>query len=152
MKLSGNNGTSFELSVMGYQFPELANEDYDSNWLLISISVSHPKGSWTATDPSLLTYELRELGHWIQSIHDNPNDSKELSFIEPNLSFRYLTSKTDRILRIYFELELRPAWAPADGAGMEDLWIDIPFDRVEFSNAAKMIAEACKRFPQRTSV
>lgn len=59
MKLSGNNDTYFEMSVVGYQFPELANEDYDSNWLNMSISVSHPNGSWMAIDPSLLTYELR---------------------------------------------------------------------------------------------
>jgi len=152
MKLIGKNGSSIELSVVGYQFPELENEEYDSNWLNVHISVTHPKGSWASSDPSLLTYELRELGLWLEAISEKPNEPSELSFVEPNLSLRYLTSEPGRVLRVYFELESRPNWAETDGAGMEDLWIDVPFDNEAFHDAADAIADDCKRYSQRARV
>ncbi|MEM9081434.1 MAG: hypothetical protein AAGC74_12160 [Verrucomicrobiota bacterium] len=152
MKLVKDSTRSFALHVAGYQFPELENEDYDSNWLNIRIDVLHPEGSWTATDPSLLTYELRELGTWLASITKNPAESSEIDFIEPNLKFQYRAESDPQILRILFELESRPGWAPSDGAGMEDLWVDIPFAREDFESAAAAIAEECRRFPQRTKV
>lgn len=152
MKLTGESHTSFALQVVGYQFPELENDDYDSNWLNVRIDVSHPKGSWTATDPSLLTYEFRQLEDWLGAIAKNPANPSDIDFIEPNLKFQYRVDDDSRILRIFFELESRPKWAPSNGAGMEDLWIDIPFAQDDFDAAAAAIAEECRRFPQRTKV
>ena len=44
MLLKGNEATEFELKVIGYQFPDLEKEEYDSDWLSIQIHVVHPKG------------------------------------------------------------------------------------------------------------
>ncbi len=39
MKLLNNDQTGFELTIAGYQFPEMETEEYDSNWLLIQKSI-----------------------------------------------------------------------------------------------------------------
>ena len=61
---------SFELLIVGYQFPELADADYDSNWLNVKIIVSivversdrikdsRLTTAWSALDPALLTSTL----------------------------------------------------------------------------------------------
>ena len=54
MKLQSKNGNSFSLEIVGYQFPEITDCDYDSNWLVIQIAVTNPDGTWTARDPSCL--------------------------------------------------------------------------------------------------
>ena len=49
------------MSLVGYQFPDLEDDEYDSNWLNVKIEVSNERGKWSAIDPALLTYEVEWL-------------------------------------------------------------------------------------------
>jgi len=148
MLLRGNDTTEFELKVVGYQFPHLAHEQYDSDWLNIRIRVKLSQGTWTATDPSLLTWELVSLIEWLESIADSNRVDSEASFMEPNLRFELIEEEPKR-LRIYFELESRPSWAPHDGAGMDDLWAEFEVEEEELRDAAASLREDLKRYPIR---
>ncbi len=86
MLLRGTKNKSFELDIVDYQFPKI-KEDYDSNWLMISIKVKGLGESWKVTDPMLLTFEVAELSQWLEDLIDNKNSSKALDFMEPNLRF-----------------------------------------------------------------
>ena len=148
MLLRGIDNTEFEMKVVGYQFPHLEHEQYDSDWLNIKIRVKLPQGSWTAIDPSLLTRELVSLTEWLESIADGKRVDSEESFIEPNLRFELLEEEPKR-LRVYFELESRPSWAPFDGAGMDDLWAEFEINAEELREAAASLGEDLKQFPTR---
>jgi hypothetical protein len=148
MLLRGNNNTEFEMKVVGYQFPHLEHEKYDSDWLNLSIRVKLPKGSWTAVDPCLLTWELAGLTDWLESIADGkPVDSEE-SFMEPNLRFELIENEPKK-LKVYFELESRPSWAPYDGAGMDDMCAEFEINKEELRDAAASLREDLKQFPTR---
>ena len=147
MILSGNDGNRLELRVAGYQFPHLENKEYDSDWLRIDIQVEHPRGSWTSIDACLLTWELAQLADWFVAIaHGNTFDHAQ-DFIEPNLRFQLLDSPSR--MRVYFELECRPPWAPSDGAGMNDLWVDLDVNAQELTSAATALRADLERFPIR---
>ncbi|NIR48477.1 hypothetical protein GWO43_08660, partial [candidate division KSB1 bacterium] len=119
-KLESSDGSSFKLTIVGYEFPELAEAEYDSNWLQVQVDVELPNGrSWSVTHPCLLTYEVAELADWLDSIQTRTYNKTEQDFIEPNLSFQIV----NEALRVSFELEMRPAWALEDAAGKEDLWL-----------------------------
>ncbi len=148
MLLIGNDNTEFEMKVVGYQFPHLEHEQYDSDWLSIMIRVKLPQGSWTAIDPSLLTWELVGLTEWLESIVDGKRVESEESFMEPNLRFELIEEEPKK-LRVYFELESRPGWAPYDGAGMNDLWAEFEINAEEIRAAAASLREDLKRFPIR---
>jgi hypothetical protein len=148
MLLKGTEGTEFELKVIGYQFPDLENEEYDSDWLSIHLRVVHQRGTWTSIDPSLLTWEVSSLAEWLQSISRGESVDEEESFLEPNLSFQ-LTGNGARKLRVYFELESRPEWAPYDGSSREDLWLEFELDPVQLRNAVASLREALQRYPVR---
>src|SRR5438128_6537496 len=148
MLLSGPLATEFEMNVVGYQFPHLENAEYDSDWLNIKIRVQLAQGSWTATDPSLLTWELASLAEWLESIAEGKPVALEESFLEPNLRFELSEGETKR-LRVYFELESRPAWAPYDGAGMDDLWAELIVKPEELRQAAASLRDDLNRFPIR---
>ena len=124
MKLLGSDRQRFELRILGYQFPELENEDYDSNWLIIETNVDHPDGHWISQAPCLLTYEVTRLANWLDKIVKSEEVDPEEYFFEPNLRVWLWNANTqEKKIRIYFELESRPEWAPADGGGIEDVRI-----------------------------
>jgi hypothetical protein len=153
MKLSGPNNTSFTLTIVGYQFPALATTPYDSNWLDIRIDVTSTQGTWSATDPCLLTYEVQQLADWLEAIGERRNTSSVCSFTEPCLVFELLADDQDRpMLRIFFELELRPAWAASKTASKEDVWIEFPFTATDASRAVQELRTELERYPQRVAV
>jgi hypothetical protein len=149
MRLVGSEG-SLELTLVGYQYPQLATAPYDSNWLNVEVRVQHPRGSWTAQDPCLLTYDVAGLADWLEAVAVGRETDAEHGFMEPDLLFRAGTdSSGTRFVRVYFELELRPAWAPFDGAPMEDLFLDVPAEPAQLSAAARSLRDQLARYPQR---
>jgi hypothetical protein len=148
MLLKDDENTEFELKVRGYQFPQLTSEEYDSDWLVINIWVKHPLGSWASTDPCLLTWEAANLADWFEAIADGKVVDEEQSFLEPNLRFELIENAAKK-LRVYFELECRPAWAPYDGAGMDDLWLEFGIGVEELRTAAASLRHDVNRFPIR---
>lgn len=149
MKLAGTDGQSFELEVAGYQFPEESLHKYDSNWLLIRVNVEHPRGRWSAQDPSLLTSEVAELADWLEALASGASEENDMTFTEPNLSFRLVESAAGPALRVYFELEIRPSWAASRGAGMKDLWVELPLSELDLRDAAASLRSGLERFPHR---
>jgi hypothetical protein len=139
----------FELQIRGYQFPVMESEDYDSNWLRIHGTVRHPRGSWTFEDPCLLTYEVAALATWLEQISTNGFADDRIGFIEPNLEFRWFHESGGEILRVYFELESRPAWAPSTSVGELDLWIDFHLGENDLGAAAKSLRNGLAKYPQR---
>lgn len=150
MQLTGPDG-ALALTLAGYQFPQLATVEYDSNWLNVHVRVRHPRGEWTAQDPSLLTYEAESLAGWLEGVAAEREPHAECSFLEPNLRFEVRADEAGRrLLRAYFELELRPKWAPYDGAPEDDLFIDVPVVSAHLMAAAASLREQLARYPQRT--
>ena len=84
---SAETQTEFEFRVVGYQFPEVTDEDYDANWLLVSINVRSPGGSWSKTDPCLLTWEGHWFANWLADIMAGREEEKTMSFLDSNLFF-----------------------------------------------------------------
>ncbi|HVQ58821.1 MAG TPA: hypothetical protein VMS60_07935 [Solirubrobacterales bacterium] len=153
MLFVGRNGTRFELTVAGYQFPDLPDEGLDSNWLEINTDVVSPQGSWTCTDPTLLTDELESLASWLESIAAAQPHEPEISFLEPNLCFELRDETGDSMtLRIWFELESRPIWSPAKAADARDLWIDLEVPRRSARRSASELRHHLQEFPSRAAV
>src|SRR3712207_3835953 len=85
MLLRGREGNELELALVGYQFPDENTDPWDSNWLLVSVRVLGPEGSWDVVDPCLTTWEAKRLVSWL--IHAAAHDpaSRPMTFTEPNL-------------------------------------------------------------------
>jgi hypothetical protein len=109
MEFTIDQNCSFTMSLIGYQFPELEDVEYDSNWLTVKIVVSDRRGKWSAVEPALLTYEVEWLIDWLKELSAGKYDKRHLSFTEPCISFHLLPSegKPDR-LAIEFSHGFRP--------------------------------------------
>jgi hypothetical protein len=61
MILKTIDGSEFELQIAGYQFPEIQDDEWDSNWLMIRVMFYSETHKWEAVDPCLDTYEANDL-------------------------------------------------------------------------------------------
>ena len=53
-------------------------------------------------------------------------------------------------MRVYFELEARPSWAPCDGAGMEDVFIDFELRPGLLNEASSSLRQQVQKYPVRS--
>lgn len=151
MHLKAPDGQSLEIRIVGYEFPHLETEDYDSNWLIIEGKVMHPDGAWTFRDPCLLTYEAARLADWLDSVANREVESDRIDFLEPNLHLHFVESPGNGIVQVFFELESRPEWTPSKWADQDDLSVEFPVSRVELREAASSLRRQLARFPQRAA-
>jgi len=149
MKLARKDGQIFDMRILGYQFPHKETEEYDSNWLIIAGEVMHSRGSWHFSDPCLLTYEAERLASWMDAVAEGRLLQTICGFIEPNLEFRAVLGAQQPVLRVYFRLEARPKWAPANCASKEDLWVEFPLEELDLRSIAQQWRRELSVYPQR---
>lgn len=151
MRMTGSDGGEFGLEIVGYEFPEQVGDTESNNILLIRVDASTSGGSWSASDPCLQTWDIARLADWLEDLAGKRRTVwSEQSFTEPNLSFHVLHNAGDRaIVRVYFELELRPPWSPSRWAGLRDVWVDLDVAPADLRAGADALREDLSRFPQR---
>lgn len=78
----------FALDLLGYEFPEGAEDDHDANWLVVRVAARDGDLAWSAEDPCLLTWEIGQLARWLERLARGQFDRLWRGFSEPNLEFR----------------------------------------------------------------
>jgi hypothetical protein len=153
MEFGSRGGTYLRLAVLGYQFPAMATEPYDSNWLNIKLTASGPFGSWSAVDPALLIYEAKDLESWLRSLATGSPNSRGWSALEPNLWMEWEPLGTSRILRIGFGAEfLPPTFDKRVDSTPDEAFLDFTVDAKVLAAAAESLQLELARFPQRAKV
>jgi hypothetical protein len=153
MLLKSLDGSEFALELVNYQFPDKWFDEWDSNWLIISIRVKTPLGSWNTIDACLVTWEVAELSRWLKKLASEPIAKSSLGFTEPNLRFE-LVDKTNTCItiRVYFEQEARPPWSSSKKTfEFEEAadWVDLKVTPGELEEAAIDLQSQLHRFPFR---
>ena len=143
MLLTDHRGTSLEFHALRYQFPQLTRTQYDSNWLVIGGRIEKDGAAWKFQDPCLLTNEMHSLAEWLESQAIDPGTNSEISFIEPNLYFKWI----DRKLRVDLECECRPPWAPFDK--VEEFYVNLSPSSEELLAAAEALRADLAKYPIR---
>jgi hypothetical protein len=149
-RATGPNGDYLELRVRGYQFPQIADDFYDANWLQVEADAAIGGRTWNTCDPSFCTFELSSLAEWLQSLaRGDATDTFEVT--EPNYRFSSLGLNSDGkwSIRVLLELEVRPAWSARDSAYHNDCWIDLALSREELLQWASDLEAQLRSFPIR---
>jgi hypothetical protein len=155
MHLRGLHNTAFALSIVGYQYPHMKHERYDSDWLEIAIRITDPRGDWSATDPIMLTWEVAHLAEWLDALAVGHPDQSGVSFLEPNLRFELLERASSlATLRVYFEQESRPPWDPSrfGFSGTDVAFVDLHLTTDALRQAAMELRTDLQRFPTRVAL
>jgi hypothetical protein len=107
---------------------------------LIEMEVQTERGRWATDDPGLERSDLRAIVRWLRSI-GRGRRPKELGFMEPNLRFECLTDGEPVRIRVWFEGEAKPEWAPYEHWDEHDLSLDLSLSRDEIAAAAETLAD-----------
>lgn len=147
-----NNGSSFHLEILGYEFPESVDEGSDSNWLIVYMATSIPQGRWFVTEPCLLTDEVKRLADWFDAVASHMQTEDEIGFTEPNLWFQIVKqARGTRYLRIHFGIECLPPWANRTEFGTEEVFAEFPLSEIDLHTAAEALRSQLSLYPQRTT-
>ena len=135
---------SLSISVERYQFPEIINDEWDSNWLIIAGNAELDGKSWTFRDPCLTTFELEHLANCLDQVFLSEAESAYCGFTEPNLDFERLSEQE---VRIAFSLEALPPGCERDG-DFGEIGFNIPIND-QLPAAAKSLRALLDQFPVR---
>jgi hypothetical protein len=150
--LRGRDGSELRLDLVGYQFPAVEADPWDSNSLLVKVRVVSAQGSWEAVDPCLTTWEAEHLQEWLTALAAGDERAVIRAFNQPNvrMSVNGLAPDFSRArLHACFELETRPPWLPGPAAGRDTLCVDLDLPRASLRDAAVDLAKQLERFPRR---
>ena len=135
---------SVRLSVLRYQFPQITTGEYDANWLIIRGHVSLDNRSWSFSDPSLTTFEIRQLADWLDGLARGDEVEPQCNFIEPNLQF---VRTSDKAIRVSFALESAPPWTKP-GDSWSEHGFEVLIDK-HLQTAAERLRSQLRAFPER---
>lgn len=144
-RIQFNDRDRLDLEITGYQFPDNDDGDYDSNWLNVRVGVDSRIGTWSVTEPCLLTRELEELVEATGRVADGLLDSAlEVLFIEPNLAFGLRPDKDGTIaMNVDFDAEcLPPDWPEGAECRLQG-W----FSGAAIADIRDGLARDLKRYP-----
>jgi hypothetical protein len=147
MIFNGIDGQTVELKITNYQCPDIKSGDWDGNWLLIYLKVKSNLGHWQTIDPSLTTWEVKELINWFTDISkDKRLKYNPISFTEPNLSFEHLGHNENRyVIRLRFDLESRPQLAEDN----KDYFVDFEYNQLEIKQIVVDLTKELNNYPER---
>ena len=122
MRIESPDGQSFELRVIGYQYP-FGQE----GWVVIEANVTYPLGSWHLRDPCMTAGEVASLALWLRALalgtlhRGGYSRATQFDFIEPNFTFTAEPDEAPVTLRISFDLEA--------GEALGDMFLEFPLRR-----------------------
>ena len=97
----------FDLNFLCYQFPDIVDNEDDSNWLYIDVTAATVHGSWSFSRPCLLNWEAMAIAEYFEAMANETASERGLGFTEPNL---YFTKNDHNDLLIHFDCESVPPW------------------------------------------
>ena len=151
---SETNQTEVELELIGYQFPDNHYDEWDSNWLVVSVRVVAPIASWTSKDPCLTTLEVRALANWLADHAAGQRVKSRIYFTEPNLSLEVVRREGDTCdMRFYFAAECLPPGIEVhyDAKDAEDFCIPMRVTTDELRQFANLLCQEVHKFPIRAN-
>ncbi|MFD5000961.1 WapI family immunity protein [Streptomyces buecherae] len=159
--LLGDQANGVELRPLRYQFSTVRGDAYDDNWLVIGGEARTPEGTWSFTDPCLLTDEARRVSAWLRAVAagtvavTGPDAEGWLSpdawFVEPVLAFSLVErSEEGAVIRVHLSMEAAPPWRRGDdGADVYQYFVAAQMGTAALLRAADQWDLALASFPTR---
>jgi hypothetical protein len=102
-----NDRFRLELSVAGYEFPDVLKDPYDANWLVIRAALQSVHGAWRwqVEDAGALTWELADCVAWLRALSAGQTvPVEQYGFSEPDISFEIIRQEDGRVMGLNVNL------------------------------------------------
>lgn len=149
LKLVGSE-EELRLEVVGYEFPGILDDKWDSNWLSVEGQVSCSRGRWRFLAPCLLTFELESLASWFRALSSG-GAVQSPEFIEPNIRFESRDEPSGTVLSVSFSQESSPPWATERERYNTGFTLNFPLRLNDVGSAASAVEAMLAKWPIRRS-
>jgi hypothetical protein len=146
MRITSAAGDEFQLVIVRYQFPDVHEDRWESNWLIVNGTVAAAGEKWVFTEPCVTTFELADLADWLDELVTNGTEPSAFEFTEPNLKFTYVPS------RRAVQLTLAHESAPTSMSELErraGVTVEFPLSGQQTETFAAEIRQALHEYPIR---
>jgi hypothetical protein len=144
MKLNSDSGNAFEFHLLRYEHPDVTEDLWDSNWLVVDGKVTTDDRTWRFVESCVTTFELEQLAEWLDSLGSEPS---ALAFAEPTLAFSYAPWPRPT-LHIRFAGASAPPWlAPEERETGTTLEFETSIDHAR--QLADVLRDALTDYPTR---
>jgi hypothetical protein len=89
MRITSSSGDAFQLVIVRYQHPDVGEDRWDSNWLIVNGTVAAGPETWGFIEPCVTTFELADFADWLDELAQEGSEPSSFEFAEPNLKFSY---------------------------------------------------------------
>jgi len=148
------------LSPIGYQFPDITDDPWDANWLIIRGTARTDDEEWTFEDPAMLVHEAAALGVWLHNVGagratliGDDEDSHAWSNtqnLEPNIGLGLVRSTEDSAtLRVFLWIESGPPSVRRLNPDDMNFSFDLTTSRAAIERAAEEWDSELAKFPER---
>jgi hypothetical protein len=152
VRLHGAGGSELELRPLRYRWPDIRDDPWDANVLIVDVRIVSDHGAWHVEDPCLTVFEAIRLARWLAAVAVGDARAAAAGLAEPNLELRVVSTTASRVrLEATVELESRPPWLPSSGPGAADLTVDLEVERGALVDAARDLADELRDFPLRAN-
>jgi hypothetical protein len=146
MRITSTSGDDFQLVIVRYQHPDVHEDRWDSNWLIVNARLEAGGQTWRFTEPCVTTFELADLADWLDELAGDGTEPSAFVFTEPHLKFAYVPWP-----RRALQLTLVHDGA---AASMSDTWrhgvtVEFPLSESQMAALAAEIRRALHDFPIR---
>ena len=148
MKLRARSGNTFEAVMLGYEHPNVTEDWWDSNWLIVNGTVATPESSWRFVEPCVTTFELAGLAEWLQTVRRGMPSSSEYAFAEPNLVFSWSRLPAP-VLRVRFSHASAPPECTDVDQRSRGVTLEFPIDELNVDGIVGELRNALIEYPIR---
>lgn len=136
-----------KFTIKNYEFPDIVDCEYDSNWLIINVDVESKKGNFVVEGPYLLTREVEELSQWFENLSNKNLEKLSIYFMEPDLFFEVDRVNDENIvINVFFDAEFMPEFH----ISKDDLFfVSFHLSPEDLLNASKDLKEQLEKYPTR---
>jgi hypothetical protein len=147
MRITNASGDELLLVIVRYQFPDVHEDRWDSNWLIVNGTVAAAGEKWVFTEPCVTTFELADLADWLDEVAANGSEPAAFEFTEPHLKFTYVPRPRPAV-----QVTLAHESAPASLSDVErrhGVTVEFPLSVQETATFADEIRQALREYPIR---
>jgi len=145
-----SNDIELRLTIIGYEFPKPQADKYSSNSLQIGVQVQHPKESWSATVPCLMTWEITELATWFDALANGDWEQTDPGFLEPEIQFHLVRAHGQpQAIRVTFSHGLTPPSLRGTDAMFDGYAINFALTELDLRSAARSLRSELASYPRR---
>jgi hypothetical protein len=147
LELISDDGSRFTMDVLGYQYPDIEDDEWDSEWLTVVGNVSTSRGKWAFRDSCLTTFELQSLVEWFRTL-EQARPGSSMDFTEPNLLFK--KDAEGGALIVSFSQEAAPPWATESERYRDGTSVRLLVSADQLVAAVRALEQFRDRYPIRT--